>query len=828
MSSFNNGSITIEWLTALLPNAVLLPIPERKKGPVIEGWSQVKLLDTILPDYRKDLSEHTNTGVLLGRPSKGLCAIDVDSDEAAELLLALNPDFQKTLRSRGRRGCQFWVETDGEYPHCVAKLKYKTGAPFGEWRADGGQSVIRGIHPDGMHYQLLCDAPPLRIRFDKIRWPLELVLPWEKEALPNENPTSRCEPPPVSEISERVRAYLDKVPASVAGNGGDDQLFRAASILVNGFGLSPEEALPFLREYNARAEPPWLENRLAYKLAEALEEGPPPGKPCGYLLLDSKPNFQHNIVANIAVGGSPQCATRNGEQAAANGEKNQLILPCPKCEINESARECFTVLRKTLRYFTRDRTVFEVVYDEDGNLRLIELDPAAFRSQLESYFRLAIRRTLPDGQTVIVIENRCSVDSAIALLKADPTFELLPRIKILTAAAVFTEIDGRIEALKEGYHDILGGILVTRKREIIEVDLKEATASLLALLDDFDFVSGADRSRALANFISPALRLGGLLPADFPLDLSEANESQSGKTYRQKVVCALYGEEPFVLNKNEDSGVGSLDERASDGLISGKPFLMIENLRGPIRSQLVESALRGAGLVQARRAYSRSVQVKTNRVCWMLSSNKAETTPDLANRSIITRIRKQAPGYAFKTFDEGDLLRHVEAKSDYYLSCVLSVLREWYSKGRPRTDDTRHDFREWCQTLDWIVQNIFGCSPLLEGHRSEQARISNPNLNWLRDVGVCAEKDDRLEKALKPAEISELCEAHGIDIPGCSTRTDDDQKSMTTGKILKRLFANTNTIEVGSYLIRRETRDEYNPFRKAHLPVHYHFFERQK
>jgi hypothetical protein len=35
--------------------------------------------------------------------------------------------------------------------------------------------------------------------------------------------------------------------------------------------------------------------------------------------------------------------------------------------------------------FTRDRTVFEVV-GHDENLRLIELDPVAFRSQLEAYF----------------------------------------------------------------------------------------------------------------------------------------------------------------------------------------------------------------------------------------------------------------------------------------------------------------------------------------------------------------------------------------------------------------------------------------------------------
>jgi len=323
------------------------------------------------------------------------------------------------------------------------------------------------------------------------------------------------------------------------------------------------------------------------------------------------------------------------------------------------------------------------------------------------------------------------------------------------------------------------------------------------------------------------LRLGNLLEADFPIDLSEANESQSGKTYRQKVNCALYGETPYILNKNEDSGVGSLDERISEGLISGKPFLMIENLRFPIRSQLLESALRGVGSVQARGAYSRPVQVDTNRICWMLSSNKAESTPDLANRSIITRIRKQPGSYSFKTFDEGDLLRHVRAKSDYYLSCILSVLRFWHSLGKLRTDDTRHDFREWCQTLDWIIQEIFGCAPLLDGHRGEQLRISNPDLNWLREVGLCTEKSGKLEEGLKPAEIANLCDAQGIEIPGVREFSDDTQRSMAAGKILKRIFSETSGIEVGGYQVRRESSTEYNAARKENMTVHYHYFERQ-
>jgi hypothetical protein len=396
----------------------------------------------------------------------------------------------------------------------------------------------------------------------------------------------------------------------------------------------------------------------------------------------------------------------------------------------------------------------------------------------------------------------------------------------VTGSPIFVEVDGELCVLNKGYHPVLGGVLITRQRNITEIDLEEAYAALLGLLEEFDFVAESDRSRAIASFISPALRLGGLLKCDFPLDLAEANDSQSGKTYRQKVACAIYGESPYVVNMNEDHGVGSLDEKISDALLSGRPFLMLENVRGNLKSQLLESAIRGIGVVQARRAYSRSVQVPTDQVCWLLSSNRVASTPDLANRSIITRIRKQQSGFAFKTYAEGQLIDHVSANADYYLSCVLSIIREWHRHGKPRTSDTRHDFREWCQTLDWIIQAVFFLPPLLDGHLGEQQRIANSALNWLREIALNADKLKRLEEGLRANDIIEICEAADVQTPGCNEATPPDRILMVVGKILKRIFSNAATVEVSGYRIRRETKDEYDLTNRMNRPVHYYFFVR--
>jgi P4 family phage/plasmid primase-like protien len=105
----------------------------------------------------------------------------VDSDGELDGFLQLNPALQGTLVTKGARGGQIWCRIDGEHPH-LTKLKTDDGTDWGEWRADGGQSVIHGTHPTGVPYQRLNNAPPVTIRFAEIVWPGHIKLPWVKDA----------------------------------------------------------------------------------------------------------------------------------------------------------------------------------------------------------------------------------------------------------------------------------------------------------------------------------------------------------------------------------------------------------------------------------------------------------------------------------------------------------------------------------------------------------------------------------------------------------------------------------------------------------------------
>lgn len=227
-------------LAALGGQPVLLPIHDGQKGPKWDGWERLTWDDTQNPEtilkfsadktdssgevvrddngkairevYRTvryaDALPAGNVGVRLGCASKlkngpdlyHLCSVDVDEDDQVEPFLALNPQLKDTLRTRGSRGCNFWLWVLKDSYPAFAKVTHakrkdeKTGKPagWGEWRTDGVdslgnakgfQTVIYGKHPSGNPYKRISEAAkPLLIDFRALKWPLWLNVPWRKSA----------------------------------------------------------------------------------------------------------------------------------------------------------------------------------------------------------------------------------------------------------------------------------------------------------------------------------------------------------------------------------------------------------------------------------------------------------------------------------------------------------------------------------------------------------------------------------------------------------------------------------------------------------------------
>ena len=67
----------------------------------------------------------------------------------------------------------------------------------------------------------------------------------------------------------RARAYLVHIDGAISGQHGHNHTMRVAGILIQKFGLTIDEALPLILEWNQRCEPPWSEKELLHKLQDA-------------------------------------------------------------------------------------------------------------------------------------------------------------------------------------------------------------------------------------------------------------------------------------------------------------------------------------------------------------------------------------------------------------------------------------------------------------------------------------------------------------------------------------------------------------------------------
>jgi hypothetical protein len=180
--------------------------------------------------------------------------------------------------------------------------------------------VAWGRHPSGVHYQILEEKPPRVISLaDLDELAPGLIFGNEPQQSVPTRATNNTAPAPTKGVSsadldKRIRHYMAKVPASIEGQHGDDQLFQAACILVNGWELTPDEAFPFLVEYNQRAEPPWPERRLHYKLKEA--ETAPCDKPRGHLRdSHARPDADTPLTKRLKQEQAQAEATANDDEA---------------------------------------------------------------------------------------------------------------------------------------------------------------------------------------------------------------------------------------------------------------------------------------------------------------------------------------------------------------------------------------------------------------------------------------------------------------------------------------------------------------------------------
>ena len=500
-------------------------------------------------------------------------------------------------------------------------------------------------------------------------------------------------------------------------------------------------------------------------------------------------------------------AAAPSESAETNG-KPAVLLPAGAQSISDTGRALGALLAKTERFFLRGGAVVKLGADPDGLPHLEDVKAAALASDFETVAFLC-KPGKPDKDGKPKLEPATCPEQTAKLIAASAAFrEALPPIHVLTRCPVLIE-RGRELVQVCGYDRASGILAAGEPAEPMDVD--EARRLLSEMLAGFRFATPADRARALAAKVTPALEFGGLLKGRAPVDMREGDLPGTGKGFDNKLTAATYAGTVKTVTQQK-AGVGSMEESFNMALIRGANFIALDNVRGKIDSPSFESFLT-EDVYAARAPYREPVEIDPRRVVVMLTSNKADVTTDLARRCACVRILKQPDGHTFKTYPEGDILEHVRANQPRFLGAVFAIVKAWYDAGKPRTNETRHDFRPWAQTLDWITRNLLEAGPLLDGHRDTQARMTNPVLNWLRDVAHEVIRARQGGAWLRAGDLVDLLAETGTETPGLPEHGDPADPGtrkaaqQSTGRRLSLCFRAGDAVTLDNVTIDR--REEY-------------------
>ena len=119
------------------------------------------------------------------------------------------------------------------------------------------------------------DPPQLAVleSYSETSYPLASILEWLGPLPIIKEPALLAPYKHNMEVSERIakaKKWLSTCPPAVQGNGGDDATYKACCRVTRGHDLNEDQAFTALIDWNARCEPPWIEDDLRGKIRNAI------------------------------------------------------------------------------------------------------------------------------------------------------------------------------------------------------------------------------------------------------------------------------------------------------------------------------------------------------------------------------------------------------------------------------------------------------------------------------------------------------------------------------------------------------------------------------
>jgi len=648
--------------------AVVWVFPESKRPQ--PDWDTVVYTEDQIPDAfpvadaERNVKQR-NIGVRLGQDSGGLVVADLDGIDPAVAALALPPTGLRDGRP-GRPNSHWYFRVDGSFPKATFRSPITKSSTV-ELLGDGQQvNIPPSLHDSGEYRAWVVDDEPATVDADELRAAAgqaaafnEIALVWERlgqtkhrSSLPLAGGLLRAGIDP-----DTIKALLEIIWPSA-----DDGEIRNA---VDG---------TVRKHDNNEAYSGWS------KLREEWGD-------------EFKPSIDA-ILRWLAVEG-------------AEDERPVVVFrPGSMDRATEEAWKALRTRNEPPFLFSQTTSPVRVELDHKGRAVITALDVYRMR-----YHLLREVRWLKPGKKGVLEPADAPVEFVRNVL-AVPNAQL-PPLTTVTVAPVLSP-SGEIQ-LEPGYHaenmsyywPLPGFTIPAVSASPSKADVTRAKALLLdELMGDFPFEGEAERANALALALLPFGR--SVIDGPTPIHFIEAPKPGTGKSKMADLFTRLVCGPAGAASISETTDEEEWRKRLTASLLTGSPFLFIDNITQTLQSSNISTAVTKREWKD--RILGKSEEVTLDiRVVWVITANNAAVNLDIARRAVRIRLNANVEhpwSRGPECFAHPDLEAWVAGHWGELVWACLTLWRAWVAAGKPRGRAVLGSFEDWAAIMSGLMDVI--------------------------------------------------------------------------------------------------------------------------
>jgi putative DNA primase/helicase len=245
------------------------------------------------------------------------------------------------------------------------------------------------------------------------------------------------------------------------------------------------------------------------------------------------------------------------------------------------------------------------------------------------------------------------------------------------------------------------------------------------LLDEFPFVTDADRSVGLSALMTPVVR--GAMPVA-PLHAVTTPEAGTGKSYLIDIASAIAtGERAPVIaaGRTEEE----TEKRLGAELMTGQPIITIDNLNGELSGDFLCQAIERATVKPRVLGRSETKRIP-NTVSWFGNGNNMRIVGDVVRRVVLCSMDANMERPELRKFG-GDPVAAVLADRGRYIAAALIIVRAYLDAGCPNLCAPLASFEDWSRLVRSSLVWLGRADPVAT---MEAARADDPSRANLRAV----------------------------------------------------------------------------------------------